>query len=248
MAKSSNFLLVMNMPLSPLLFAARRFAGLALIAMLTASALQAEPSTTTSQATPRLAVGLEAGSAGVGPVVVFTTSKSITANVGYTFLSYDYDFRNADTDFDGTLKLSNLQAILNWHPKAGAFHLSAGVVVTNNKMDITAKPTNSYKIGDTTYTLAQIGTLDGTVKIGKGAKPYLGLGWSKTPAKSGFGFFCDIGVIFMESPKVSMRSTGPIASDANFQRDLRKEEQDVNDKLDKFKYYPVIQIGGLYRF
>lgn len=238
----------MNAPTSLPSFATRRFAGLVLTALLVAVALQAEPLSTASKSVSRVAVGFEAGTAGYGPVVVFTASRYVTANIGYTFLSYDYDFSDADTDFNGTLKLSNLQAILNWHPKAGAFHLSAGVVVADNKIDITAKPTNTYEIGNTTYTLAQIGTLDGTVKIGKGAKPYLGLGWSKTPAKSGFGFFCDIGVIFMEAPKVTMRSTGPIASDPNFQRDLRQEEQDVNEKLDNFKYYPVIQIGALYRF
>jgi len=238
----------MNAHISPLTFAARRLAGLALAALLATAALRAQPTATTSEPMPRFAAGVEAGTAGFGPVVVFTASRYVTASVGYTFLSYDYDFSDADTDFNGTLKLSNLQAILNWHPKAGAFHLSAGVVVTNNKIDITAKPTNTYEIGDTTYTLAQIGTLDGTVKIGKGAKPYVGLGWSKTPVNSGFGFFCDLGVIFMESPKVTMRSTGPIASDAGFQRDLRQEEQNVNDDLDEFKYYPVIQIGALYRF
>lgn len=241
----------MKTPRSSLCSSAARLAGLALTSFLLAASLRAEPAATASDpAIPRFAIGAEAGTAGFGPVVTFTANKRFTASFGYTFLNFDYDVSDEDADYTGELKLSNLQAMLNWHPMAGTFHLSAGAVLTNNKVNVIGKPNANatYDIGDATYTGAQIGRLDGTVELSKGVAPYLGLGWSKSPAASGLAFFFNLGVIFTDSPSSQLHVTGPIAGDANFQRELRKEQANLDDELDAFKFYPVVQFGLMYRF
>jgi hypothetical protein len=204
---------------------------------------------TETKASP-IAIGAEAGTAGFGPDVIITVSKNFTVTGGYTWLNFNYDTSSSDADYTGKLKLSNVQAMVNWHPFAGTFHISAGAFLSDNKVTVTGKPKGNatYEIGGTTYTAAQIGTLSGNAELVKGAAPYVGFGWAKTPVKGGFGVFADIGVLFTSSAKASLSATGPIAGDATFQSNLRTEEKKVNDDLKPLRYYPIIKIGVLYRF
>lgn len=215
----------------------------------TAAAAPAAKSTAEAKLS-RYAFGAEAGSAGYGPVFVFTLSKSFTASLGYTWLSYSHTVTASDADYDGKLKFSNLQALFSWHPWSGCFHLSAGGFIANDKLEVTGRPeaSGSYKVGDGVYSATQIGTLKGQSKLINGFAPYLGIGWSKTPGKSGFGAFIDLGVVFISSPRADLAVTGPIATDATFQGNLRKDQQDLNDKLKDYRYCPIIQAGLLYRF
>jgi len=204
---------------------------------------------TETKASP-IAIGAEAGTAGFGPDVIITVSKNFTVTGGYTWLNFNYDTSSSDADYTGKLKLSNVQAMVNWHPFAGTFHISAGAFLSDNKVTVTGKPKGNatYEIGGTTYTAAQIGTLSGNAELVKGAAPYVGFGWAKTPVKGGFGLFADIGVLFTSSAKASLSATGPVTSDATFQSNLRTEEKKVNDDLKPLRYYPIIKIGVLYRF
>lgn len=237
--------------------AAHYLRGMALSVCLAALSLHAEttPAPAASEPSlPRFAIGAEAGTVGFGPFAIVTATKHFTFDVGYTWLNYDYDFDDNKGVYNANLKLSNGQVIANWHPMAGSFHLSAGVFLSNNKVSLTAqaKPGAIYDIGDGTYNRYEITSVDGTVKLTNGATPYLGLGWSKTPAKRGFGFYCKLGVLFMDSPKTQLTAhyaPGISASRrAQAEADLRKDEQEANDNLDSFKYYPVIEMGLMYRF
>ncbi|MFT3783583.1 MAG: hypothetical protein QM790_16340 [Nibricoccus sp.] len=228
-----------------------RFLSFALVMTSTQALFAAEPnSTDNSSPVPRFAIGAEIGTAGYGPVTVFTVSKHFTVDVGYTWMSYSYDYTNSDADYNAKLKLSNIQGRINWHPFAGTFHLSAGAFQTDNKIDLVGKPKagGNFSIGDADYTAAQVGNLTGTAEIGSGVAPFVGLGWSKTPAKKGFGFFFDVGVLFIDAPTVTMNVTGPIAIDPTFKANLQKEIRDMNDDLSSYKYYPIVQLGLLYRF
>jgi len=228
-----------------------RFLGLVLAALVVTLSLHADATPApVKNSDPRFAIGAEIGSVGYGPAVIVTASKNFTATFGYTWFSYDYDLSNSHGDFNAKLKLSNLQALLNWHPFAGSFHLTAGAFICDNKVTLDGVPqsNSTFNINDVTYTTAQVGNLSGTGKLVKGAAPFLGLGWSKKPTKSGFGCFFDLGVLFMSSPEVSFNVTGPIRNDPTFQSNLHAQEQKTNKDLKPFKYYPVIQFGLLYRF
>ena len=100
----------------------------------------------------------------------------------------------------------------------------------------------------TTYTSAQIGTLSGDIDLAKNLEPYVGFGWSKKPLKGGIGYFADFGVLFTSTAAAKLSATGPIASDPVFQTNLANEEKDINHKLKPLRYYPIVQLGLLYRF
>lgn len=212
---------------------------------------QTEKTTAAPEPSHRFGIGAQAGTTGFGPVMVFTASKRFTATLGYTWLDYSHDVDSDDTEYDGKLKFSNIQAALNWHPFAGNFHLSAGAFLSNDKVDVTARPkaNGTYSIGGSSYTTTEVGTLSGKADLIDGVAPFVGLGWSKTPDKSGLGFFFDLGVLFIDAPKAHLTTTGgTLTNQPAFEQNLRKEEADLNDDLDSLRYYPVVQLGIFYRF
>jgi len=221
--------------------------GLAMAVCLGTAPLNA--ASVETKTTP-FAIGAEIGTAGYGPTVIFTLSKYFTATGGYTWLKYNYNASSSDADYNGKLKLSNVQAFVNWHPFAGTFHLSAGAFFSNNRVGVTGQPKSSstFDVGGTTYTAAQVGTMSGNVELAKNMEPYLGLGWTKKPLNGGIGYFVDFGILFTPTAKASLTASGSIANDPTFQTNLRKEEREIDHDLKPLRYYPIVQAGMLYRF
>jgi len=232
-------------PLAPALVI--RVLGLAAVVCLFSVQLKAEPVET--KATP-FALGAVIGTTGYGPTVCFTFSQYFTATAGYTWLKFNRDASSSDADYNGKLKLSNIQSFVNWHPFADTFHLSAGAFFSNNRVAIIGSPKSSstYVVGGTTYTAAQVGTLSGEVTLAKNLEPYVGFGWAKPPLDRGIGFFADFGVLFTSAIRANLAATGPIAKDSIFQTNLRKEEGEITHDVRALRYYPIIQVGILHRF
>jgi hypothetical protein len=63
-----------------------------------------------------VSLGVDAGTLGVGPELQFGLSDSFAARVGFTTLGYSRNVTDTGIRYDGTLKLSNGIALLEWHP------------------------------------------------------------------------------------------------------------------------------------
>jgi hypothetical protein len=121
------------------------------------------------------------------------------------------------------------------------------VIANNNKVDVTGQPkSGSITVNGVTYTAAQIGSLSGDVKPGHKVAPYLGIGYGNVWTK-GVNFYFDLGVMFQGAPKANLTANcGPalsVAQCAQAQNDVDQEERRLEDKLKRFKYYPVANIG-----
>jgi len=220
------------------------------VSLFVLSNTYAQVQTETKPADGKVALSVDAGTLGYGATGWFTLSPAFTVSAGYNFFSYTAsDIDGDSTTFTAKLKLSNVPIILNWHPFKGTFRVFGGLDLADNKIDITGQfAGTTIEIGDSTYTKAQVGDLIGNVKIAKGASGLVGIGWSKTTNKKGFGGFLDLGVVFSGSAKISLVATGPINSNPTFQADVAKEIKDVQDSADKYKIYPLMRFGLLYRF
>lgn len=172
----------------------------------------------------------------------------LNARLGVNYFPYTYDGEEDDVDYDIDLNLFSGSALLDWHPFAGVFRISAGLVLNANELDMKARPTGLVEIGDREYAPADVGTLSGDVDF-RSVAPYVGIGWGNAVGKDQrWGFVCDLGVVFQGSPDAALVASGPIASDPTFQEDLAREEENLEDDLDFFKYYPVISFGISYKF
>jgi hypothetical protein len=188
-------------------------------------------------------VGVRLGTLGYGGDFGWQLAPTLNARLGYSAYSHTTTVTSTDVHYDGKLKLSNLPLLVDFSP-FGPFHLTAGVVGNNDKIDVTGAPNGTnFRVNGTNYSTTQLGSLSGRIKLGNRAAPYLGIGWGNV-AGAGVNVYADLGVMYMGSPKVSLTATcGSGVNCATLQSDVEAEQRALEDKLKKYKYYPVLNIG-----
>lgn len=188
-------------------------------------------------------LGVKAGTLGLGVEGTFGLSPRVNLRAGLNNYSLSTNEDASGIHYNADLDLQSGALLLDWHPFAGTFRLSAGLIYNKNAVHLTATPTSNQDIGGTTYTPAQIGTLSGDVTFKKSA-PYAGIGWGNAARHGHFGFSFEVGALFQGSPKVSLSaSSGAVA-----QIDLQSEAQQAEADLSDFKTYPVVALGLSFRF
>lgn len=177
-------------------------------------------------------IGLRAGTTGVGADYGFDIAPTLGGRIGLSAMNFNTDFDTSDVRYDAKAKVLTGSLLLDWSP-LGPFRISGGLMPNKNKIDYTGQPTGSNPALNGT-------TLSGTVKPERSFAPYLGVGYGNVWTK-GVNFYFDLGVMFQGSPEVSLNCSG--AQCAAIQPQLEAERQRVQDKVDKYKYYPVANIG-----
>lgn len=193
-------------------------------------------------------VGVRAGTAGIGADVAVGVAPMVAARVGFSSFNYTRSVNDSDFKYDGKLQLKNTSLLLDFSPPAVPIRLSAGLVSTGNKVDVTGTPNNgTYTLNGQSYPAAAIGSINGQVKGERSTAPYLGIGWGNV-AGTGVNFYGDLGVMFMGGGKATLdaqcTAVGTlVCADPQFQKNLAAERQKLQDDVKGFKYYPVINIG-----
>ena len=134
-------------------------------------------------------------------------------------------------------------------PFGNNFRISAGLMLNENEVTMTGKPTNrTYTIGGITYPAALVGSLTGTVDFNTVA-PYAGIGYGGAFSdNSNWSFFCDLGVLYQGSPNLSYTADGALSGNPIFEASLEKERKELEDDMSKYEYYPVLSLGVTYKF
>lgn len=215
-----------------------RFISVCILLMLPlfASAAQAD-----------VGLNVKAGTLGVG--VELSKSFSDKFNVSLGLNTYDHTTADSssDVDYDFKFDLQSVALLANYHPFAGAFRFTGGLVYNDNELSLTGKPSagSTYNINGVSYTAAQVGSLTGKLTFNTTA-PYLGIGWGNRP-NSRMGLSADVGVLYQGSPKLALSATGAL-SDATLASNLEQERKSAEADLSDFKWYPVISLGMYFRF
>jgi hypothetical protein len=188
-------------------------------------------------------VGIRAGTTGLGVDLGWNLAPTLSARVGYSAFNYNTHV-NTDVSYNAKLKLSNLNGFVDWG-FGPLFRVTGGVIANDNRYDITGTG-STYTLNGRTYQSSAVGNLGGTVKSGRPLAPYLGIGWGNV-AGAGVNFYADLGIMFMGRPKASLSaSCGPslnAAQCAQLQNDVAAEQSSLQDHVNRFKYYPVANIG-----
>jgi hypothetical protein len=197
---------------------------------------------------PGIAVGVKVGTLGLGGDVSLPIFPDrLNLRVSGNYLNYSYDGTANDIDYKFTLDFKDFMLLGDWHPFANNFRLSAGAVWnSNSKVKLNGTPTDDVKIGDHDYPAAAVGTLNGEL-VFESVAPYVGFGNAIGPYEQTWSFVFDLGVI-IQTFDSTLTADGPISGDPTFQADLKKQQDDLQDSLDQFKIYPVLQFGVAYHF
>lgn len=198
------------------------------------------------EASSGIGVGVTGGTLGLGPEVNFR-SNNFGVRGSATFFGFGRSVESDGVEYDGDLKLRSFGGSVDFYPGGGGFRLSAGARISRNRVELEARPTSDVEIGDEVFTPEEIGVLSGEIRANKVA-PTLTVGYGGGKDR-GVYFGIDAGVMFQGSPKVrNLTTTGTLASDPTFQAELARERAEIEEDVDSFKIYPILQLGLGFRF
>ncbi|MGV3710237.1 MAG: hypothetical protein ACO1Q7_15495 [Gemmatimonas sp.] len=210
------------------------------------AALGAQSSTS---GTVDMSIGLRVGTLGIGVEANKLITSRLGARVGYNMFSKTTTREQDDITFDADIKLHSFTALLDFYPSArGSFHLTGGVITNPLEFTGVGVPSGAgYEIDGTTYTAAQVGTLNASGEF-PSVLPYVGIGFG-TPAtsKKGVKFVVDIGA-GIGQPTLNLKATNPMN---NAQLAAHVENQRVKTQEDIRKYlkvWPSVTVGLAFAF
>ena len=175
-------------------------------------------------------------------------TSNLTGRVGFHYYIRDEQdsLDNIDYTSEGTLKTGF--AALDWHPMANGIRVTSGLFYNGNTLTIKSTSIGEVDIGDATFILDPDDRLTGTVDFDSLAA-YLGMGYGQSFKGTGqFSFSMDIGVLFQGTPEIALNAEGSLATFPGIQTSLNQEEINIQEDINKYKYYPVLSIGLSYRY
>lgn len=191
----------------------------------------------------KIGVGVTGGTLGIGPEVSFAASDTVAIRANATFLSVSRGFDSSDIDYDGTAKLGSYGLMFDYHIGGGGFRLSAGGRINKNRAEVAATPNGPVGINGKTYQPSAVGTISGRAEF-KSFAPALTLGYAGNLRK-GLKFGFEAGAMFQGAARVtSFKASGGGVLAA----DLEAERLSLQDDVDDFKIYPILQLSLGYRF
>ncbi|MAA75328.1 MAG: hypothetical protein CMN28_11555 [Salinisphaeraceae bacterium] len=211
------------------------------------------PAASAQAAPPESAVGLNVGTLGVGLAATFDVNRVLNARVLVAGLSIDpdIDYDGEDLEYEGEVDLFSMGALLDYHPFGGGLRLTAGLGHVNNSLEGSATcEETTCELGDSGSQVLLGDRVDADVEF-KGTSPYVGIGWGNAVATDGrWTFSLDLGVYFVGSASADVTCSN-VAVPANLaacQLAAQAEERELEDDLDNYELYPVLQLGTAYRF
>lgn len=188
------------------------------------------------------ALGVRAGTTGLGLEGTWGLSEVLNLRLGYYAFDYSTDLNEEGIKYDGDLGLRNAALFVDWHPFRRGFRVSAGAVQSGN--DFRGSADGELDVGDDTY----VGEVEAKLSW-SGTAPYFGIGYGNAVRGSRLSFALDLGVMFTGSPSVRLDGTvdNPALEDA-FREDLERERADLQEEMSNAKYFPVVSLGVSYRF
>ncbi|VAX04568.1 hypothetical protein MNBD_ALPHA03-975, partial [hydrothermal vent metagenome] len=194
-------------------------------------------------------LSLKASTLGAGIELSAGLAENLNVRVGANYFKFAKTLEEDGTNYDFDLKLNSFTALVDWHVFSGGFRITGGGVLDKNSLEGVAQVSDFYDIGNQTFSQAEVGTLNGLINF-RNISPYVGIGWGNmVSGDSNWVFTADLGVIFTGTPRVDLNSVGgTLSNNAVFLAEIAREEQNVANDLDFFKFYPVVSIGMSYRF
>lgn len=219
------------------------------------AAIGASNATFAQESASPFGISAKAGDMGAGIDLTYGINEYFKLRGGYSQMDFSRNFTSNGSQFNGSLKLGGWDLLVDAHPFANGFRITAGGYIPTTQLGLTGVTTGAgtYTINGNTYSASQINSVNGNAKY-SGVKPYLGLGYDgfNSATTGGFYFTSDVGVIFSGTPKVTLSancSAGTAPSTcAQLNTDIAAQQQSINSTLSKYNVLPVLQLGAGYRF
>ena len=212
-----------------------------------------------------LAVGLTLGTGGIGLELATPINTKFNLRGGISLFSYHTSFVVDTIPIDGTLHLSNYNAVLDYFPRARSFHISPGVTFYDNtRYNATIfVPGNQVVVfNDQNYTSDPNDPIRGTadIQFGRRFAPRLTVGYGNVIRHNtaGLTFPVEFGVEYIHIPTAVFNLTGsscqspsdcgPIDNDPETQQNISEQQAEINQDIRPLRFFPIFTFGVSYKF
>lgn len=190
-------------------------------------------------------LGLKVSTRGVGLDLMrsFGSQFNLRLGAAYFNIKPEGGGNGDDYKYNADLKLFSIVLLGDFFPFDNIIRITAGAILNLNEGNIDLVPTKSYTVGGDTYDPESLGSLSAKVDFNKVA-PYIGLGIGNPLKGEGtVQFTFDVGTMYQGAAGVDLSATGLLEPSA-----APDQEQQLEDNLSWFKWYPVVSLGIVYKF
>ncbi|MBO6620531.1 MAG: hypothetical protein JJ892_10580 [Balneola sp.] len=202
--------------------------------------------TTNTTAQRKYALGIHAGTNGLGGSAIVRINSRINARVSYQGIQYDhqgtYNDLEVGVDYDGNADISSFSAVVDVYPFKRFFKISAGAFKMDWNGSALALPNEGYEIEGRVFEPDRLGSLTANITYTDKIVPYAGIGFGNALARGlPVKLNIDFGVVRSGAPIIDMEGTGMIAPTAD-------NEAAFQAGLNEFEWYPIVRVGLSFAF
>jgi hypothetical protein len=209
------------------------------------------------------AIAFRLGIGGIGGEVATPLMRRLDLRAGGEAFTYSTTFTTNGLSADGSLKLGDAFATLDYHPFRNGFRLSPGLTLSNRNnvsANLSVPGGSTFTLNDVDYTSEASDPITGTAAATFGNKvaPRFTIGWGNSFPRYGghWSFPVELGFYYSSYPKVALALAGSACSSdgcgsidtPDNEANIQGEETKLNNDLAPARFFPVLSFGVGYRF
>lgn len=185
----------------------------------------------------KYALGLKAGTYGLGGEIVMALTPKIHLRLGGTYMKLEntIDSELFGVKAENKLRTGSIAMMANWQA-GNKFFFSGGAVYNMFENIITGAPDEGLDFGVLTLDHSQVEVLTVTLKPGNTISPYFGIGYGSVISRNGLvSAAIELGGVYHAVPDLSLETYGALSTNENHEQLML-----LQDAVSGFKVLPVI--------
>ncbi|MCI5045040.1 MAG: hypothetical protein MRY72_10115 [Aquisalinus sp.] len=198
----------------------------------------------------RAAGAFSGGTTGVTLEVKAKLRSTLVARSGVSWLNFELNGEELDgITYDSQIDINTLSMAADYHPFKNPWMMSVGLYMGKRELSLNSRITDNVVIGGQTFTPGEVGEIVGVAAMDDIAT-FIGLGWDNTfYTQKKWSYFVRGGITVSGSPNIELTSVGgTLSNNPALISELEAEEASVQEDIDEYKFYPILEAGASYRF
>jgi hypothetical protein len=212
-------------------------------------------------------IGVDVSTLGIGFQVATPMAQKLNLRGGGSFFTYNAGSYTGDgITYTGQLQLRSGEALLDWFPFGGGFHLSPGVQFYNGfnaSATLVVPGGQNFTLNSVSYTSSNAAPITGTATLGANkVAPMFMFGFGNlVPRRKHFSVLTEVGFAYQGDVQVGFALAGNacnsgtqvncqnVATNSTIQSNVMAQKTVIQNDVDPYaKFYPIIRLGFGYKF
>jgi hypothetical protein len=196
-----------------------------------------------------VSIGTQFGTLGGGFNLGYAFNNQIEVLANINGLNLNHTFGYKTINYESPIRLRTAGLLAHYHPFDNGLYLSGGVYYNGNNVSGNGYFTENFSVPYAHHMVQvdgnQYGHMSFQVQYSH-LSPYIGLGYQTNHDKKGWSFSADVGVMYQGNAKVSYNY--PAIFNTLAPNDIQMNKNEIQKQANKFRWYPVAEVGVSYQF